>query len=125
MLSKNTETSAKSNSWLSTTLYGLSMLACLPVVVPGYALAPGQANRTHTPQPHTTWRDYGGSADSAQYSALHQINRSNVNKLQVAWTYPTGDDRKYSFNPLVVDGTMYVLAKGNTIVALNAETGKE
>jgi glucose dehydrogenase len=76
-------------------------------------------------QNHTTWRDYGGAADSAQYSALHQIDRSNVNKLEVAWTYPTGDTNKYFFNPTVIDGVMYVLAKSNSIVALDAATGKE
>jgi len=42
-------------------------------------------------QAHTMWRDYGGAADSAQYSALRQINRSNVSRLQIAWTYSTGD----------------------------------
>jgi glucose dehydrogenase len=77
------------------------------------------------PTPYTTWRDYGGSADSAQYSALKQINKSNVGQLQVAWTYPTGDQTGYLFNPLVVDNVMYVLAKNNSVVALNAETGKE
>ncbi|MBK5294242.1 MAG: hypothetical protein JJE04_21500, partial [Acidobacteriia bacterium] len=29
-------------------------------------------------QDHKTWRDYGGANDAAQYSALSQINRSNV-----------------------------------------------
>ncbi len=74
---------------------------------------------------HLTWSDYGGSPDGAQYSALHEINRSNVSKLQQVWSYRTGDDRKYLFNPLVVDGTMYVLAKDNAIVALDAASGKE
>src|SRR5690349_7188976 len=76
-------------------------------------------------QNHKTWRDYGGASDSAQYSALAQIDRSNVSKLEVAWTYPTGDNNKYYFNPLVVDGVMYVLAHNNSIVALDAATGKE
>src|SRR6185369_3894277 len=76
-------------------------------------------------QNHNTWSDYGGAADSAQYSALSQINRGNVSKLQVAWTYPTGDNNKYSFNPLVVDNAVYVLAKNNSIVALDATTGSE
>jgi quinoprotein glucose dehydrogenase len=75
--------------------------------------------------PHRQWREYGGSADGAQYSALNQINRSNVDRLQVAWTYRTGDGNKYAFNPLVIDGTMYVLAKNNSIVALDAAPGKE
>ena len=30
-----------------------------------------------------------------------------------------------AFNPLIVDGMMYVLAKNNSIVALDAATGKE
>lgn len=76
-------------------------------------------------QPYSTWRDYGGSADSAQYSSLKQINRSNVGKLQRVWTYPTGDGNRYFFNPLVIGGTMYVLAKGNSLVALEAATGRE
>jgi quinoprotein glucose dehydrogenase len=76
-------------------------------------------------QNHTAWKEYGGESDSAQYTALKQIDRSNVKRLDVAWTYPTGDGRKYFFNPIVVDGMMYVLAKNNSIVALNAETGKE
>jgi quinoprotein glucose dehydrogenase len=76
-------------------------------------------------QDHSTWREYAGGSDSAQYSALKQINRSNVNKLEIAWTYPTGDDRKYAFNPIMVDGVLYVMAKKNSIVALDARTGKE
>src|SRR5690242_10710778 len=76
-------------------------------------------------QTHTMWRDYSGASDSAQYSALKQIDKSNVARLEVAWTYPTGDKNKYLFNPLVVDGTMYVLAKNNSIVALDAATGRE
>jgi glucose dehydrogenase len=76
-------------------------------------------------QSHTTWSDYAGGADSAQYSALDQINRANVSKLKAAWSYSIGDGRKYSFNPIVVDGLMYVLARNNSIVALDAATGRE
>jgi len=76
-------------------------------------------------QTHTNWSEYSGGPDSAQYSALEQINKSNVAKLEVAWTYSTGDHNKYFFNPLVVDNVVYVLAKNNSIVALDASTGKE
>ena len=76
-------------------------------------------------QQYKTWSDYGGAADSAQYSALSQINRSNVAKLERVWSYPTGDENRYAFNPLVVDGWIYVLARNNSIVALDAATGKE
>ena len=74
---------------------------------------------------YTNWSDYLGGPDSAQYSALKQINKTNVTQLQVAWTYPTGDKNSYWFNPVIVDGVMYVLAKNNSIVALDAATGRE
>jgi quinoprotein glucose dehydrogenase len=74
---------------------------------------------------HSTWSDYGGASDASQYSALTQIDRSNVSQLKIAWSYPTGDGNKYSFNPIIVDRTMYVLARDNSIVALDATTGKE
>ncbi len=76
-------------------------------------------------QSYRGWSDYGGSADSAQYSSLNQIDRSNVNRLKIAWTYATGDTNRYSFNPLVAHGIVYVLARNNSIVALDAVTGKQ
>lgn len=74
---------------------------------------------------HTTWSDYGGSPDGAQYSALRQIDRTNVGKLERAWTFETGDERGYLFNPIVVGKVMYVLAHNNSVVALDAASGRE
>jgi quinoprotein glucose dehydrogenase len=69
------------------------------------------------------WDQYLGGADSSQYSSLEQINRTNVANLEVVWTYPTGEN--YLFNPIVVDGVMYVLAKNRSIIALDAASGHE
>src|ERR1700744_3090407 len=74
---------------------------------------------------HSQWQHYGGASDSAQYSTLREVNRSNVTQLQVAWRYSTGDNHRYGFNPLVVDRTAYVLAQNNSIVALDAVTGRQ
>ncbi|HEY1950361.1 MAG TPA: PQQ-binding-like beta-propeller repeat protein [Bryobacteraceae bacterium] len=74
---------------------------------------------------HKSWSDYSGASDSAQYSALSQINRSNVTQLKIAWTYPTGDSNRYFFNPIAAHGLLYVLAKNNSIVALEPTSGKE
>jgi glucose dehydrogenase len=71
------------------------------------------------------WADYGGSPAANQYSPLTQVNRSNVAQLKPVWTFPTGDDNAYSFNPLVADGVMYVEAHHDSIVALDPTTGKE
>ncbi len=87
--------------------------------------SPSRAQTDWVTQTHSTWSDYAGASDAAQYSALTQINRSNVSQLQVAWSYPTGDGNKYLFNPIIVNRTMYVLARNNSIVAIDAATGKE
>ena len=36
---------------------------------------------------YTGWADYAGAADSMQYSALKQIDGSNVSHLELAWSY--------------------------------------
>jgi quinoprotein glucose dehydrogenase len=84
-----------------------------------------KAKSTAFTEQHNTWKDFGGGPDQSRFMALDQINKSNVSKLQVAWFYPTGDDNKYQFNPVIVDTVMYVLAKNNSLVALHAATGKE
>ena len=85
--------------------------------------APVPAGARATATPYTTWRSYSGGGHSSQYSALDQINTRNVAKLEVAWTYPvTGTN---IFNPVVIDGVMYVPAGGGVLAALDAATGKE
>jgi quinoprotein glucose dehydrogenase len=108
-----------------TNRWVLTLLGCICLGLLFRASAQDHASKADTAETHTTWRNYGGSADGSQYSALRQIDRSNVKELKVAWTYRTGDDRRYVFNPIVVDRTMYILAKNNSIVALDAATGKE
>jgi quinoprotein glucose dehydrogenase len=73
-------------------------------------------------KPYTTWQSYAGGAHSSQYSALDQINKKTVAKLAVAWSYPIAGNS--IFNPLVVDGVMYV-PSGGALAAIDAATGKE
>jgi glucose dehydrogenase len=76
------------------------------------------------PFDYSTWTQYLGGADSSQYSSLDQIDKTNVADLEVVWTYATGD-RDYLFNPIVIDGVMYVQAHDSALVALDARTGEE
>jgi quinoprotein glucose dehydrogenase len=72
--------------------------------------------------PDGDWRTINRDLASTRYSPLNQINRTNVSKLAVAWSYPM---KSYGTTvPLVVDGTMYFPA-GNRVVALDADSGKE
>src|SRR5688500_15834738 len=108
---------------MNVMLGSLGLLGALTAAAVALPYAQAQipkGRQAKAPAPHTTWSDYGGGADGSQYSALTQINRSNVHTLQIAWTYPTGDPNNYLFNPVVVDGLIYVLAKNNSVVALDA-----
>src|SRR4029078_3399101 len=50
------------------------------------------------------------------------INKSNVTKLDVAWTYPYGETM---FNTIVVHGVVCGKGRNSALVALDAATGKE
>ncbi len=74
------------------------------------------------------WRAYGGGPENTRYSALRQINRANVNRLQVAWIYDTGDvfdGSEMQCNPIVVGGVLYATSPKLRVFALDAATGKE
>ncbi|MBT9330819.1 PQQ-binding-like beta-propeller repeat protein [Paracidobacterium acidisoli] len=76
--------------------------------------------------PYTQWREYGGSPDDAQYSALKQINRSNVTQLKQVWFYPAGRNGfRFGSNPIIIDNVVYVIGLDNSIAALDATTGKQ
>lgn len=83
------------------------------------------ACRTEERTPLPSWRNYGGGPDQSKYVVAEDISKNTVNQLKVAWSYPTGDDRVYQWNPIIVDTIMYVLAKNSSLVALHAVTGKE
>jgi glucose dehydrogenase len=72
--------------------------------------------------PDGDWRTINRDLASTRYSPLKDIDRSNVSKLALAWSYPLK-----SYNtvvPLVIGGTMYFTA-GSRIVAVDADSGKE
>lgn len=101
---------------------GLCLAATVALVTHAQQAATG-ANGSRGAKPYTTWHAYGGGAHSSQYSALNQINKTNVSQLEVAWSYPvTG---AVIFNPLIIESTMYAQGTGNAIVALEAATGRE
>lgn len=74
-------------------------------------------------QSYSTWKDYAGAADGAQYSALKQIDRSNAGRLELAWFYPAPGGG--AFNPVVIDGVLYAMGADRSIVAVDAGTGKQ
>jgi lanthanide-dependent methanol dehydrogenase len=71
----------------------------------------------------SNWAMQAGNMHNQRYSPLKQINTSNVNKLQVAWTFSTGVLRGHEGSPLVVDGVMYLVSPfPNKVFAINLDT---
>ena len=74
----------------------------------------------------TNWHRSLGDATSSRFSALAQINRENVKRLEVAWTYHSKDAKgNIQCNPIIVDGVMFAPTAGHFIVAVNAVSGAE
>ena len=74
----------------------------------------------------SNWKRSHGGYSSMRFSSLKEIDKSNVDKLKVAWTYKSNDGKKsIQANPVVNDGLIYFPTPGNFIVCLNAATGDE
>ncbi|KOC88181.1 membrane-bound PQQ-dependent dehydrogenase, glucose/quinate/shikimate family [Winslowiella iniecta] len=90
-------------------------------------------NTTETDVAGNDWTAYGGTTNGLRFSTLNQITKENVNNLEVAWTYHTGDIRdadkdatEYTFEatPLKVNNSVYFCTPHNEVHALNPETGE-
>jgi alcohol dehydrogenase (cytochrome c) len=74
---------------------------------------------------HSDWPYYGGTQLAWRYSALDQINKSNVKSLAPAWVFQTGDyEQGLQSTPIVIDGIMYLVTSRSQVFALDAVTGK-
>ena len=82
----------------------------------------GQERGSSSPD-YRGWSVYGGTSEQIRYSTLQQINRSNVSRLRVAWTYDSKESGGLQTNPIVVNGTVYTLTPTHKVVALDARTG--
>ena len=79
------------------------------------------------------WTANGHDAGGTKHSPLTQVNPLNVTRLQVVWTYRTGDlylpkgggrPSSQQTVPLYVDKTLYVTSAFGRVIALDPETGK-
>ena len=75
------------------------------------------------PRNFTGWPAYGGGPEQIRYSSLTGINRSNVSRLAVAWTFDSGETGGLQSNPIVVGRVLYTTTPKHRVVALDAETG--
>lgn len=97
-------------------------------------------------KPTPEWRDYGGTTAGRRFAALDQINKQNIGRLAVAWTFRTGDvarpdltDRSHTRGkpnstsvsadtqdqntPIQVGNSLYLCTPHNVVIAIEADTG--
>ena len=79
------------------------------------------------------WPYVGRDTGGTRHSSLTQINRGNVGKLKMAWTFDTNDwsDGKdlpsrssFEATPLVIDGVLFMPSPMSRLFALDGETGE-
>src|ERR1700716_2702731 len=95
-------------------------------------VAASPAARAQSPDA-SDWGYYGGDAFGQRFSSLDEINRSNVSKLAVAWTYRTGElgaglaragKLTFEATPVLAFGLLYLETSTNIVVALDPESGR-
>ena len=89
-----------------------------------------EAARRRGSTPEREWRTYLGDRAASHASPLDEIDRANVSRLEVAWTYDSGGlaqggASQIQFNPLVVKGVLYGVSPSLRYFALDAATGEQ
>ncbi|MBP2299881.1 glucose/quinate/shikimate family membrane-bound PQQ-dependent dehydrogenase [Azospirillum picis] len=84
--------------------------------------------------PDGEWQAYGRTGYGQRYSPLTGITPQNADRLQVAWTYDTGDLRgrpgdpketTFEVTPLKIGNRLYLCSPHQQVIALDATTGKQ
>ncbi len=84
--------------------------------------------------PAGEWHAYGRDGLGQRYSPLTQITSDNVDQLEVAWHFQTGDTRgrpgdpvetTFEVTPLKVDNSLYLCTPHQSVIALDATTGEQ
>lgn len=110
---------------------GLVLLAGAAALFQPHGVMPAQAAaQTHAKtEPTANWQYYGNSAKGTRFVASEQINLDNVDQLEVAWSYRTGEvaegASEYQNTPIQVGNTLYTCTPLSKVIALDADTGEQ
>ena len=95
----------------------------LPVLA-AFALTLAGCNATPDAPDRHDWPHYGGQHDEASHAALEQIDRSNVDRLGLAWSLDLAGQQSLEATPLAVGGVLYFTGSYSDVFAASVETGK-
>ena len=114
-------------SGLVSVAFALAMTAticCVPKTVAQAAHTSTADTRAGSNKANVDWPVYGGETANDHYSTLTQINRRNVAKLQVAWTFDTHETGGMQTSPLIVGRVLYGYTPSQKVLAVDAASGK-
>ena len=112
----------------STSRYVVAAAVVIVVYVSfagtGYSVLPlATRSGSNTVTAGTDWPSYGNSPAGTRYSPLAQIDTTNADQLELAWSYRTNEGGAFKATPLQIGELLYFCTGGNVVVALDAETG--
>jgi alcohol dehydrogenase (cytochrome c) len=110
--------------YLVATVMAALLIGAAGVTLTGQTAAITYERLLNASQEPGNWLMYSGTYAGWRYSRLDQINTENARRLKPKWIYPMRTQEKVETTPLVVNGIMYVTRPENTIIALDAETGR-
>ena len=104
-----------------TTLVALSLaVACLSDVTAQVTFE----RLVAADQEPQNWLTYSGTNSGERHSRLEQVTPENVSELELEWVFQAQSLQVFETTPLVVDGILYLTEAPNTVVALDARTGR-
>ncbi len=104
-------------------LAGVLLLAL--AALQGYPVLEGTSTAAATTPAVTDWRNYGNSPGGTRFAQVDQINVENVGELEEVWRYRTRVPYDFKNTPLQVGELLYICTAGNTVIALDGDTGAE
>jgi membrane-bound PQQ-dependent dehydrogenase (glucose/quinate/shikimate family) len=90
-----------------------------------YPVVEGTKNAVAAGPAVTDWRHYGGVSGGQRFAQIDQINVGNVAKLEKAWEFRTGVAYDFKQTPQMANGLVYICTAGNTLIAVDSDTGEE
>ncbi len=102
-----------------------NLLLCLALLASSSAFAQVSFERVLNPDSEPgNWLSYSRTLDNQRHSPLDQVDVESVKNLELQWVWQAQSLEKFEATPLVVDGVLYTVQAPNTIVALDATTGR-
>lgn len=113
----------------------------IPLLLAACDASPRFPGTSREAEPVGSWPTYGGDAGGSKFAPADAINRDNVQTLEVAWIWDTGERAitgpmrpvrdqdvipgNFEVTPIVIGDTMVLSTPYNRVVALDAATGEE